>query len=492
METLNSIFANTTHHVKKILGSREDLKTLSLAAAASLTTYVLVSRLHDALLGPLSGVPGPTKYKFLDVNVISNLGNPAGTTYQKFLSFHDQYGEIVRLGPRHIMVSNKDMLRQILQEDDMPKDAVYSRLERLSGSNLFSTTDKRFHKQRRRVISPAFSMSYLNSLEPYMIELTEALMKQIDKNIESTHGLDGYGVVDIWKLLQHYALDIIGETAFGKTFNMLEEGDHFIPRTVSMESEAGNYFMQKIVLDRLDGGDNARRKDILQIMIDTVHATDPKNRLTINAIAKETLLFLIAGSETTSSSTGFAIRRLVENPDALDNLRKEVDAIEMKEGQTILRHEQLKSLPYLNAVINEALRIDSISANTLGRCPDRDIVLGGRFLVPKGTTIKCNIYHAHLNPNYWPEPEKFIPERWLEGSKIPADTAAFFPYSIGSRNCIGKNFAQQEMRLSIANLVKRYDFQPIPEDMAATSDRRAFITLAVKDNKFNVKIKRRT
>lgn len=148
----------------------------------------------------------------------------------------------------------------------------------------------------------------------------------------------------------------------------------------------GIQFMKEIILERLTGGEKARRNDILQILIDTQHATDQEDRLTADAIASETVLFLVAGSETTSNTSGFAVIELLRHPDKLAKLRAEIDQVPLEDGE-IFKHEQLKHLPYLNAVINETLRIDWIGTGGIDRIAERDVLLGGKLFVPKGVRI---------------------------------------------------------------------------------------------------------
>ncbi|KAI9499050.1 cytochrome P450 [Zychaea mexicana] len=514
----------TNHLFEKITSvsvDRCNLEKIGKVAVITWATYLVSSKLYDAFVGPLSGIPGPLGLKFYEMRYAPGVESPPGTSWEKLKKWRNQYGDVVRLGPNRIGISDKRMLRQILLKDDLPKGPMYTRLQRRSPPTLFNTREKAFHKQRRRVISPAFSVKYLNSLETYMRGTTQAFIERIDRDIEQTQNDKGYGQVDIWILLQYLALDIIGETAFGKTFHMLEGNDHIVPRTISSNMEKSSYivthpilgvllmmlpfsgilkandelkaFMKKIIMERLLGGEEARRDDILQILIDTQHANDTEDRLTADTIAQETVLFLVAGSETTSNTTGFAMIELMKNPQAFAKLQAEIDAVEFEEDQKLFHSEQLKHLPYLNAVINETLRLDSIAVGGAERIADRDVVLDGRVFVPKGVILHANIYHAQVDEKYWPEPEKWIPERWIENSGYPAaDQEAFFPFSVGSRNCIGKTFAQQEMRLSIANLVKLYDIVAIPEEVASAEERRAFITLAVKSNSYKVMMKRRT
>lgn len=179
----------------------------------------------------------------------------------------------------------------------------------------------------------------------------------------------------------------------------------------------------------------------------------------------------------------------------MKKLRDEVDTVSFPSDRQIFDHEQVKNLPYLNAVINETLRLDAVAASGIERHADKDVTLGGKLFVPKGTEIICNIYHAHLNEKYWPNARSFEPERWLPetatSTGIKPDMDAFYPFSVGSRNCVGKNFAIMEMRLVLSTLIKRFDLTPIPEEMEQAKEVRHFVTLTVANNKFNLIARRR-
>jgi cytochrome P450 len=113
-------------------------------------------------------------------------------------------------------------------------------------------------------------------------------------------------------------------------------------------------------------------------------------------------------------------------------LREELDSVYPRNGSDVrFEHEDLKTLPYLNAVINETMRIKPVAMGGLPRETDRDYVLGGKYHIPKNILISAHVYACQVDPEYWPEPLAFKPERWLEGSEIPADKDAFFPFSSG-------------------------------------------------------------
>ncbi|KAI8143138.1 cytochrome P450 [Fennellomyces sp. T-0311] len=518
IETLGASAGNLLKRVKTT--DKGDIEKIGKVASLIVAAYFFTSKLYDAFFGPLSKIPGPPEFKFYEMRYAPNIEHPVGTSWKKVKKWQDEYGDVVRLGPNRVLISNKRMLRQILIDDDFPKGPMYKKLQKSRGLTIFTTTEKLFHKQRRRTLSAVYSTKYISSLEPCMVSSVESFIRRIDSDIEETRNQNGFGQVDIWDLLIRLAVQIIGQAALGTDLKTLQIDDHPIPRNLRRDSEkvalvfthpilsnlvlalpfsglilgANNemkLIIKQIVIDRIAGGEKARRSDILQLLVDSQDINNPNSRMSADAIAKETVAMLVGGSETTSNSIGFGFIELLKNPQVLCKLRDEIDTIEVENGQATLHHHQIKALPYLNAVINETLRLDSVAVAGGERIADKDTVLDGRLFVPKGTVIHMNVYHAQVNPVYWPSSEKFIPERWLEGSNIPADTEAFFPFSAGPRNCIGQAFALQEMRLVFANLVKLYDFEAIPEQMVAAEDRRSFLVLQLHGNSFKVLIKRR-
>lgn len=247
--------------------------------------------------------------------------------------------------------------------------------------------------------------------------------------------------------------------------------------------------MIDIIEQRLKSG--KRKNDILQILIDTQQAELKNDRLDNQDIVHENILFLIAGSETTSNTIGFAITYLIENPETLRLLQEELDDVYPRDVKPVLKHEDLKNLPYLNGVINETMRLKPVAMGGLPRQVHSDYVLGGKYHIPKGMLVASNIYCCQTNPEYWPEPLAFKPERWLPDSDIPADKDAFFPFSSGSRNCIGQNFAMMEMRLILASFVYNFNIEPVTESIEALKDLRQYVTYTIASNSYKVRVNNR-
>lgn len=114
-------------------------------------------------------------------------------------------------------------------------------------------------------------------------------------------------------------------------------------------------------------------------MINSQKSQNKDDRLTSDAIIEETILFLIGGSETSSNTIGFGFYELLRCPDKLAKLYQEIDAISLNENGLFF-HDQLKNLPYLNAVINETLRLDPVSASSLSRITSKPMILGEMVL----------------------------------------------------------------------------------------------------------------
>ncbi|KAI9027671.1 cytochrome P450 [Phycomyces nitens] len=494
------------------LYGKNDIRTISKISIALFFLYKISNRVYYGFFGPLGKIPGPWIAKIFP-ELEGFLGKHHSQRFITLNEYHEKYGHIVRIGPNEISVSDKDMLKQILVTEDLSKGHGYNRFQNGGRANIFDTTDKIFHKQRRRLVSPAFSIKYIDSLEPLIESVTESLITRINRDIELTKSASGFGVVDIWRIFQLFSLDVVGETSFGGTFDALENSNHVVPVTISkLLRTLGfvvNYpwivkllrikkakktprlvtFATNIVLGRLE--QKKRRNDILQILVDTQKAPNEDQRLSTDDIISEITMFLVAGTETISGTMGFVFIELCRNKDVWMKLQAEIDEVVLEKGKIFPCQSQLKKLPYLNAVINETMRLNSIVANGMDRITTRDIFIKGDVFVPKGTTVRCSPWIAQTHSDYWSDPLSFNPDRWLPGAETKPNMEAYFPFSTGSRNCIGKTLAMNEMRLVIAALIKHYDIESIPKEMEAAKEKRYYITLTLESGSFKLLLKPR-
>jgi len=175
-------------------------------------------------------------------------------------------------------------------------------------------------------------------------------------------------------------------------------------------------------------------------------------------LTAEALTLLIAGSDTTSNSTCAIIYHLARNPHIQEKLHKELDEQLGTEDETVATGDQVKRLPYLDACINEALRIHSTSALGLPRVvPEGGLTILGQFF-PAGTIVSVPSYTIHRDTSVWGEDvEAYRPDRWFERDQA-AMQKTFNPFSVGPRACVGRNLASLELQIIVASLLRRYEY----------------------------------
>ncbi len=167
----------------------------------------------------------------------------------------------------------------------------------------------------------------------------------------------------------------------------------------------------------------------------------------------EMLTLLLAGHETTAASLSWVINRLIANPEIAERARAEL--LSVTNGERI-RAEHTSKLRYLEAVINETMRLDPVIPNA-GRELQASVTIAGREL-PAGAVLAPCIYLTHRRPDLWPDPRKFNPDRFLTGK---VDPYAFFPFGGGIRRCIGAAFATYQMKIVLAEILARVELKPV-------------------------------
>jgi cytochrome P450 len=215
------------------------------------------------------------------------------------------------------------------------------------------------------------------------------------------------------------------------------------------------------------------REDILSMLL---LARDENSKpMTDRVLRDEMMTLILAGHETTAASLAWTINRLVSNPEVLATARSEITATSPDADPN--------SLKYLDAVINETMRLDTVVPN-VGRELQVPIKIAGREL-PKGVVLAPCIYLTHRRADLWPEPEKFKPARFLDARANPY---AFFPFGGGTRRCIGAAFATYQLRVVVSELIRSVELAPAPGYVAKPI--RSSIALAPSEG-MPVKVTRR-
>ena len=211
----------------------------------------------------------------------------------------------------------------------------------------------------------------------------------------------------------------------------------------------------RIIRDRRPDED---RGDLLSMLL---QARDEQGAgMSERQVRDEVMTLLLAGHETTALALTWAFLLLDRNPEARGRLEAELAAVLGREPAS---PEDVPALPYSQAIVSETLRLYP-PAYVTGREAVRDTTIGGTH-IPKGHIVLISMYTTHRDERFFPEPDAFRPERWLDGLEKRLPRGAFIPFGMGSRKCIGASFAMTEATLLLATIARRWRFDIGPDEI---------------------------
>ena len=219
---------------------------------------------------------------------------------------------------------------------------------------------------------------------------------------------------------------------------------------------------EEIIKNRRQHGLTGRR-DLLELMMTANDETTMEgvSRFSDDEVVAQSVIFLLAGYETSSNTLSFTLYHLAVNPDVQDKLRSEInEAVETNARKRPL-YEIAHNIEYLDCVIKEAQRLNPPVA-FVNRESDEDYDING-IHITKGMEVQIPIYALHHDPDAWEDPEKFDPERFRGPAKDTHHAFQFLPFGAGPRNCIGRRFAMMEIKVALVKILMKYKFVRSPE-----------------------------
>ena len=383
------------------------------------------------------------------------------------------YGPFVRTRlPMHIyFAAGPAVIEEILvkQAARFRKDRVSRRLSQAIGEGLV-LSDGELWRRQRRLMQPAFHQAELRSYANVMADLArEAIASWRPGDTRNVHE-DMMGLT----------LNIVAKLLFGAD---LAADARDIGQTISalMEDFSGELGLSALTpLGRLPSLRKRRIRRGVRHLDGTVYrliaqrraAADPDrdllglllraqdedgSRMSDQQLRDETLTLFVAGHETTALALTYALYLLARNPEEQAALTAEVAQVLAGRPPEFADLEHLK---VTEAVLKEAMRLYP-PAWSIGREALEDVDVGG-FRIPKGGTVFMSQWVVHRDPALFPEPERFDPGRWTEGTqRLPR--FAYFPFGGGPRICIGNRFAMMEAMLVLAVLAQSFAFAATPD-----------------------------
>ncbi|XP_054722245.1 cytochrome P450 3A19-like [Uloborus diversus] len=177
-------------------------------------------------------------------------------------------------------------------------------------------------------------------------------------------------------------------------------------------------------------------------------------KLTEDEMIAQCVSFFTAGFETTALTLSYVAYSLALNPDCQEKLIQEIDSA--FESHKVMNYDAVRDMKYLDCVISETLRMYPPSITVQRSAAENYVVKDLGLTIEKGVIINIPVYSMHFDPEFFPEPEKFKPERFLERSH---PQYAYLPFGAGPRNCLGMRFALMQIKMCMSNILRHYRFR---------------------------------
>ncbi|MGW5716909.1 cytochrome P450 [Amycolatopsis sp. NPDC003865] len=345
-------------------------------------------------------------------------------------------------------------------------------LRALAGDGLFTAhTHEPNWRLAHDILQPAFSAGAMRRYHPVMLEVTRELTAAWDA---------ADGPVDVAADMTRLTLETIGRAGFGYRFGSFERAEPhpfvtamtralryaqlqnvklpFVRRAFGGTSEQNRADIATMtnlvdeVIEARAGSDN-----LLELMLTEGHPVTGERLDPVN-IRNQAITFVVAGHETTSGALSFALYYLTRHPDLLAKARAEVDAVW---GDREPAFAEVAKLRYVRRCLDEAMRLWP-TAPGYSREAREDVVLGGKYRMRKGDWVIVPLPLVHRDPEVWPDPERFDPDRFEPAAVKKRPAQAYKPFGTGERACIGRQFALHEAVLALGMVLQRYDFEIDP------------------------------
>ncbi|EDW60931.1 probable cytochrome P450 6a14 [Drosophila virilis] len=355
-------------------------------------------------------------------------------------------------------------------------------------AHLFNLDGRKWREMRNK-LTPTFTSLKMHQMLPTVVEIAERFVQVVRQKVEQHQGGEE-SPVEVKDLLARFTVDIIGSCAFGldcnslndpnvefrrlgqKTFTERRHGRlafaliQAFPRLakrlhIKMVQDDVSAFYMRVVRETLDYRERngVQRNDFLNLLMEL--RNEPNGGLTFNQIAAQAFVFFLGGFETSSSTMGFALHLLALHPEVQQRGREEVQQVLARHGQ--LNYAALRELKYIKQIIYETLRKYSIASILLRKTIEDFQIPGSTFVLEAGTPVVIPVDAIHHDPDIYPEPDKFDPDRFTPEAMEARPSTAWLGFGAGPRNCIGLRFGEMQALVGLAVLLKNFKFSPAKE-----------------------------
>jgi cytochrome P450 len=434
---------------------------------ATITTVLLallvIRSIYRIWFSPLSHVPGPTlaKTTSLWLHYHAYIGDEASVIH----ALHQRLGPYVRVSPNEVDISDADAIQSIyVSRGGFPKAPCYANFDIDGHKTIFSTTDHEHRAPRAKAVVPLFSTKALRENEKAIWGCVDRMVDRLKQESKSKRP------VNVLNLTRSLAVDAVSTHLFQENYDGVSEQGPTLSVSAFVDAfvAVGRFFylpnrvfvwlewaIAKLQADR-ETDDSMTIVD--KFVSNLVAHTTPKSLnypgrllaigLSDSEVKSQCKDLVFAGTDSTGMNLAIIMRNLSMNPGMYELLRKEVNENAALGNKAL----DAQALPYLNAVVKEGLRISMANPTRLPHVVPTEGWTFKGTLFPAGSIVGCSAYELHFQPDLFPEPARFRPERWLNSSDEMSKY--WFAFGAGSRACIARNLATLELQFATERLAR--------------------------------------
>ncbi|XP_011869164.1 PREDICTED: cytochrome P450 9e2-like [Vollenhovia emeryi] len=411
-----------------------------------------------------------------------------------------KYFGAYNFGVTTVFIRDPELIKDVLVKDfeHFPDHLTFldESVDPLIGKNVFALRGDRW-REMRNTLSPSFTASKMKFMFELISKCSHDFVNYLVDHPELCYA------IETKEAFRRYTNDVIATTAFGISVNSMKDRDNefytrgieatsftsgllmtvkfMIWRTspwlsklmgISFIPPGTSQFFKKVVGETIKAREDQDivRPDMIHLLMqarDKDSASVPK--MTLDDIVSQAFIFFFAGFDTSSTLMCFVAHELAVNQEVQDRLRQEV-LHHLAEGNGEITYEALSKMSYMDMVVSETLRkyppqfvTDRLCFKNYELPPSQPGCKS--VIVEPGNTLMIPVYSLHRDPKYFPNPDKFDPERFSEENKEKIVPYTYLPFGHGPRKCIGNRFALMETKIVIAHLVQKFILKAIEKTM---------------------------
>ncbi|KAM8707399.1 hypothetical protein ACLKA7_011479 [Drosophila subpalustris] len=402
-----------------------------------------------------------------------------------------------------VLIRDAELARRVLAQDfaSFHDRGVYVDEEKNPlSANLFSLPGQSWRNMRQK-LSPCFTSGKLKGMYSTSEDIGNKMVGHLHKELPE----QGAKEVDLKAVLATYAIDIIASTIFGLDINSYEQPDNKFKKMVTLVRNNSRFnallgmmiflvpavpklffrlglqnpvglAMLGIVKETIEHREKHGivRKDMLQLLMQlrnkgsideddnkiwSMETTDDGclKSISLETITAQAFIFYIAGQETTGSTAAFTIYELAQHPEHLKRLQDEVDET-LKQSNGQITYDVLNKMEFLELCMQETLRKYPGLPLLNRECTQDFTIPDTDHVIKKGTPVVISLYGIHRDPEYFPEPDKYDPNRFTEESKN-YNPIAYMPFGEGPRICIAQRMGRINSKLAVVKILQNFNIE---------------------------------